>query len=77
MAELFEVEPRYQSGPLAGTPREKCTAVMAIGDQALRLSAAGTMPFELDLGQAWQELTGLPFVSRGLGGAPGFCHSPA
>ena len=35
---------------------------MAIGDEALRLSAAGTMPFELDLGQAWQELTGLPFV---------------
>jgi chorismate dehydratase len=57
MAELFEVQPRYQTGHLVGAPREKCTAVMAIGDEALRLSAAGTMPFELDLGQAWQELT--------------------
>jgi chorismate dehydratase len=62
MAELFEVQPRYQQGQLTGAPREKCTAVLAIGDEALRLSAAGVMPFELDLGQAWQELTGLPFV---------------
>jgi chorismate dehydratase len=62
MAELFEVQPRYQPGQLAGATREKCTAVMAIGDEALRLKAARVMPFELDLGQAWQELTGLPFV---------------
>jgi chorismate dehydratase len=62
MAELFQVQPRYEQGQLAGAPRGQCTAVMAIGDEALRLSAAGTMPFELDLGQAWQELTGLPFV---------------
>ena len=62
MAELFEVQPRYQQGQLAGVPLGDVAAVMAIGDEALRLSAAGTMPFELDLGQAWQELTGLPFV---------------
>ena len=62
MAELFEVQPRYQQGQLAGVPLADCAAVMAIGDEALRLKAAGTMPFELDLGQAWQELTGLPFV---------------
>jgi chorismate dehydratase len=62
MAELFEVQPLYQQGQLAAAPPEKCAAVMAIGDEALRLSAAGVMPFELDLGQAWQELTGLPFV---------------
>jgi chorismate dehydratase len=62
MAELFEVQPRYQPGQLAGAPRGDCAAVLAIGDEALRLAAAGAMPFELDLGQAWQELTGLPFV---------------
>jgi len=62
MAELFEVQPRYQQGQLAGEPLKECAAVMAIGDEALRLKAAGIMPFELDLGQAWQELTGLPFV---------------
>jgi chorismate dehydratase len=62
MAELFEVQPRYQRGQLAGAPLVDCAAVMAIGDEALRLKGAGVMPFELDLGQAWQELTGLPFV---------------
>jgi chorismate dehydratase len=62
MAELFEVQPRYHRGQLAGAPLKECAAVMAIGDEALRLKAAGIMPFELDLGQAWQELTGLPFV---------------
>ena len=62
MAELFGVQPRYQQGQLAGVPLKEVAAVMAIGDEALRLKGAGTMPFELDLGQAWQELTGLPFV---------------
>jgi len=62
MAELFAVQPRYQRSRLAGASLEECAAVMAIGDEALRLKAAGIMPFELDLGQAWQELTGLPFV---------------
>jgi chorismate dehydratase len=62
MAELFGVQPLYQWGHLAAAPLSEAAAVMAIGDEALCLSAAGTMPFELNLGQAWQELTGLPFV---------------
>ena len=62
MAELFEVQPLYQRSQLEGVPLGDAAAVLAIGDEALRLKAAGAMPFELDLGQAWQELTGLPFV---------------
>jgi len=62
MAELFGVQPRYQQGALTGAPLAEAAAVLAIGDEALRLAGAGTMPFELDLGQAWQQLTGLPFV---------------
>jgi chorismate dehydratase len=62
MARLFEVQPRYQPGQLSKASLADCAAVLAIGDEALRLKAAGIMPFELDLGQAWQELTGLPFV---------------
>jgi chorismate dehydratase len=62
LTELFGVEPRYQRGQLAGAPLNDCAAVLAIGDEALRLKNAGAMPFELDLGEAWQELTGLPFV---------------
>jgi chorismate dehydratase len=62
MAKLFEVQPRYQHGQLGEAALKDCAAVMVIGDEALALKAAGTMPFELDLGEAWQELTGLPFV---------------
>jgi chorismate dehydratase len=61
MAKLFGVQPYYQPGQ-ASTSLAKVDAVMAIGDEALRLKAAGVMPFELDLGEAWQDLTGLPFV---------------
>jgi chorismate dehydratase len=35
---------------------------LAIGDEALKLRAAGIYPYFLDLGRAWHELTGLPFV---------------
>ncbi|MGB8992125.1 MAG: menaquinone biosynthesis protein [Desulfobaccales bacterium] len=62
LTELFGVAPHYQRGQLAGAPLHDYAGVMAIGDEALRLKAAGIMPFELDLGEAWQELTGLPFV---------------
>ena len=62
MAELFQVAPSYRRGPLAGRPLDEAAAVLAIGDEALRLKNDQAMPFELDLGEAWQELTGLPFV---------------
>ncbi|HEY7684043.1 MAG TPA: menaquinone biosynthesis protein [Gemmatimonadales bacterium] len=37
-------------------------AVLVIGDAALILAARGTYPVQVDLGQAWWEWTGLPFV---------------
>ncbi len=62
MAKLFRVSPSYHPGPLAGRLLDESAAVLAIGDEALRLKNDQAMPFELDLGEAWQELTGLPFV---------------
>jgi chorismate dehydratase len=44
---------------LAGLPHD---AVLVIGDAALLLAAAGRYPVQVDLGQAWHEWTGLPFV---------------
>ena len=44
---------------LAGFPHD---AVLVIGDAALLLSAAGQYPHQVDLGLAWREWTGLPFV---------------
>lgn len=43
-----------------GAPED---AFLAIGDTALRWE--GTFPHALDLGQAWKEMTGLPFVYAG------------
>jgi chorismate dehydratase len=62
MAELFGVRPDYRQEPLDVASGGEVSAVLAIGDEALRLKAAGSMPYELDLGEAWLELTGLPFV---------------
>jgi chorismate dehydratase len=62
MTQLFGVEPHYRRAPLGMAAGKEVSAVLAIGDEALRLKQARVMPFELDLGEAWQELTGLPFV---------------
>ena len=62
LARLFRVKPCYEAGPLAKRPMAEVDAAMAIGDEALCMKQAHAMPFELDLGAAWQELTGLPFV---------------
>ncbi len=62
LAELFQVQPRYETGTLAKGPMAAVDAAMAIGDEALCMKQAKAMPHELDLGAAWKELTGLPFV---------------
>jgi chorismate dehydratase len=46
-------------GSLGGLPHE---AVLVIGDAALLLRAQGRYPVRVDLGAAWKEWTGLPFV---------------
>jgi chorismate dehydratase len=62
MAKRFGVRPVYRQEPLGTGAANDIRAVLAIGDEALALKAAGGWPHELDLGAAWQELTGLPFV---------------
>jgi chorismate dehydratase len=44
---------------LARFPHE---AVLVIGDAALLLASSGQYPVEVDLGGAWHDWTGLPFV---------------
>lgn len=44
---------------LHGLPHD---AVLVIGDAALHLAAEHRYPYAVDLGQAWKEWTGLPFV---------------
>ncbi len=58
----FGVTPRYlhADAPATGPVPEDIAGILVIGDPALR--ARGLLPYTLDLGQAWKELTRLPFV---------------
>jgi chorismate dehydratase len=60
----YGVEPRFETGAcsdyLSGV--ELPDACLTIGDEALRLGRSGIFPHVLDLGTAWFEWTGLPFV---------------
>ncbi|MGA2226545.1 MAG: menaquinone biosynthesis protein [Syntrophobacteraceae bacterium] len=60
----YGVDLRFETGScsaqLAG--HEFPEACLAIGDEALRLGRSGLFPHVLDLGAAWFEWTGVPFV---------------
>jgi chorismate dehydratase len=60
--ELFGARPLYRTARVADGLPEGAYGLLAIGDEALRLRATGRYPYFLDLGRAWYELTGLPFV---------------
>lgn len=62
LAKTFGVRPRFLPAEAETTDSlpENVAGVLMIGDPALR--ARGQLPFTLDLGQGWKELTGLPFV---------------
>lgn len=56
---FLEIRPHYLTDPEDGAAPP---AKVAIGDEALRLYGAKRFPTVLDLGQAWLDLTDLPFV---------------
>lgn len=62
LAKAFGVRPRFLHTEAETTDALPAgvAGVLLIGDPALR--ARGHLPFTLDLGQGWKELTGLPFV---------------
>jgi chorismate dehydratase len=64
LEEFFQVEPCYTVGNVYGREEQTAgmSAVLAIGDDALRLRAEGRYPVQLDLGEIWHQATGLPFV---------------
>ncbi len=67
LEEFHGIRPLYARGEIFA-PRppgtEPPAAVLAIGDQALRLSGdeARPWPLRFDLGECWHQQTGLPFV---------------
>jgi chorismate dehydratase len=62
LEEFFGVRPVYSTGEACGEDGRNAAAVLAIGDDALRLVHAGQYPFQYDLGEIWKQETGLPFV---------------
>ena len=63
LEQFLGLRPRYLSGVTdGGGVIPEPAARLAIGDEALRLDTAGNFPYRLDLGEAWRERTGLPFV---------------
>jgi len=66
LEDFFAVSPEYISGEVFAErrPEEKLAAVLAIGDEALRLATAEDSPYpvQVDLAEFWHQKTGLPFV---------------
>ncbi len=62
LEEFYSLQPLYSTGRVTDTSCSNSDAVMAIGDDALRLAGSGKYPFKLDLGEIWYNHIGLPFV---------------
>jgi chorismate dehydratase len=64
LEEFLGVRPRYTSGEVFGAPvpGNEPAAVLAIGDEALRLKVENRYPVRVDLAEVWNKKTGLPFV---------------
>ena len=64
LEEFYQIHPSYLIGEVfgSGSQAHKATAVLAIGDDALRIKESNIYPFNMDLGEAWNRHTGLPFV---------------
>lgn len=66
LARRFGVRPEVTRLPPGADPRHpegSIAHMLLIGDKVVtRAPRAGSFPHQLDLGRAWRELTGLPFV---------------
>lgn len=78
LEEFYGVQPIYHQGAidLQGTSHDYA-AILAIGDDALRLKEQGRFPVQIDLSEVWHEHTGLPFVFAIWAVREEFCrHDP-
>lgn len=62
LEEFNDVRPDYSSGEIMEAGNGDYKAVLAIGDDALRLVEDATYLYQFDLGDIWKRETGLPFV---------------
>ncbi len=63
LEEFYNITPEYDVGDIyTANAKKDFDAVLAIGDDALRLGLENRYPVKLDLSEVWFERTGLPFV---------------
>lgn len=62
LEEFHDVRPVYTTGDIHADSNEAFKALLAIGDDALRLVEGSTFLYQFDLGDIWRRKTGLPFV---------------
>lgn len=64
LAELWKVDADFVSGDATAKLEtgQRPDAILAIGDEALNLRRHKDYPHQIDLGEAWREMTGLPFI---------------
>jgi len=76
LEDFYRVQPRYETGLASESPDlAGVDAVLSIGDEALLLAHGGRYPHQLDLGEAWQRETGLPFVFAVWAVREAFCRN--
>lgn len=62
LEEFNNVHPRYETGDVLTALKKEYKALLAIGDDALRLVDTSIFLYQFDLGDIWKRETGLPFV---------------
>ena len=64
LAELWQIEAEYVTGDATAllAAGERPEAILCIGDEALELRYHEDYPVRTDLGEAWRQLTGEPFI---------------
>ncbi len=77
LEKFYCVQPDYLVGNVNGELAANATGILAIGDEALRLSASGEFQYQLDLGEVWCKYTDLPFVFAVCAVREEFCKNNA
>jgi chorismate dehydratase len=62
LEDFHHVSPEYVTGNILEAKSRDYQAILAIGDDALRLVDTATYLYQFDLGDIWKRETGLPFV---------------
>ncbi|TKB11239.1 menaquinone biosynthetic enzyme MqnA/MqnD family protein [Desulforhopalus sp. IMCC35007] len=75
LEEFHKVTPKYHTGDILEAGKDKFKAILAIGDDALRLVESATYLYQFDLGDIWKRQTGLPFVYAVCAVREDFCES--